>query len=101
MIPSAYIESQRSVVQAKTIGLNVPPICPAVFMAALTKPAFRPDTSTHAPQLAPNRKFELAAPSAIRHAPRMEWPNTVAAAIDNEATASDAPATPQRPIRNP
>src|SRR6476646_7465806 len=101
MIPSAYIESHRSATHAKTIGLSVPPICPAVFMAALTKPAFRPERSTHAPQLAPSKKFELAAPSAIRHAAKTEWLNIAAAAIESEATANDPPATPQRPIRNP
>lgn len=72
MIRNADTDPQCSLVHAKTIGLRVPPICPAVFIAALETPAFRPARSTHAPQLAPSKKFELAAPSPMKHAEEMK-----------------------------
>ena len=50
------------------IGLRNAPICPAVFMAPVTRPACGPAISRQVPQAAPSRKLSAAPARAISRA---------------------------------
>src|SRR5215475_1300637 len=91
----------RVSMSAATIGLRKPPTCPAVFMHALTTPAWLPAISTQVPQLAPRRKLEKASPSEISATPRKFSSIDVPAINSTLARSSDMLPTPHRPILKP
>src|SRR5262245_33162509 len=86
---------------AATIGLRKPPTCPAVFIQALTTPAWLPAISMQELQLAPSRTLEKASPSEMRATPKKLLSMAVPAINSTDARNSETPPTPHRPILKP
>src|SRR5262249_10623126 len=82
-------------------GLRIEPICPEVFIAALSAPARLLPISIQVPQAAPSRKFEDAPPNEINTAASTGFSMNVPAIVKTPAVARAIPPTPARPIRRP
>src|SRR4029434_3958280 len=93
--------ANRSTTSARTIGLRIPPTCPAVFIAALTTPELRPPISIHAAQLGRSVNIDEARATAIRSAATLESAVAAPASMARAASRFAPEPTAQRPGRKP
>src|SRR5262245_3517027 len=86
---------------ARTIGLENPPICPAVFIHAPTTPTLAPAISKHVPQAAPRQNVDHPAAIARRIAAVLGSVAAVPSTMKRAAKTNDEPPTMARPGRRP